>query len=171
MNAQQLQQLADELSARLKEFQKIKTEIAEAKSRLSTGEPTTFDLYAVGGILHDVYQGVENICSYIAKEIDRHVPVGATSHSDLLEQMTRRIPQTRPAVIQPQTAQLLHEYRKFRHVARHTYGFKFDWSLIKPLLIDVDEAIRAFVADIEKFVTWLHMMASDNQSKSHAPDQ
>jgi uncharacterized protein YutE (UPF0331/DUF86 family) len=162
MNAKQLQRSADELSARLNEFQQIGTEIAGARSRLGTGEPTTFDLYAVAGILHDVYQGVENICNYIAKEIDKQVPVSATSHRDLLEQMTRPSPQARPAVIQPETAKLLDEYRKFRHVARHTYGFKFDWSRVKPLLTDVDEAIRAFVADIEQFVAWLRMMASDN---------
>lgn len=164
MNAKQLQRLADELSPRLKEFQEIETQIAEARSRLGSREPDTFDLYAVGGILHDVYQGAESICRHIAKEIDRQVPAGAASHRELLDQMTRPIPQTRPAVIQPGTAKLLHEYRKFRHVARHTYGFKFDWALIKPLLDNADEAIAAFVADIEQFITFCLMTSSDKDS-------
>jgi uncharacterized protein YutE (UPF0331/DUF86 family) len=94
--------------------------------------------------------------------MDRHIPVGGTSHRDLLEQMTKPFPQTRPAVIQSQTAQLLDEYRGFRHVVRHTYGFKYEWSRMKLLLDNADKVIAAFVADIETFITLLRMMASDN---------
>lgn len=155
--------LADELTAELNEFLNITAEIADAQSRLGTREPDTFELRALGSILHDIYNGAESICHHIAKEIDRRLPTGANWHRDLLDQMTKPIPKTRPPVIQSETAGLLENYRGLRHVVRHIYGFKLDWVHMKPLLDDAPTTIEAFAADVEQFIAFLRLMTSDSE--------
>jgi uncharacterized protein YutE (UPF0331/DUF86 family) len=159
-----LWRLADELTAELNEFLNIKAEVADAQSRLGTREPDTFELRALGSILHDIYNGAESICRHIATEIDRRLPTGANWHRDLLNQMTKQILKTRPSVIQSETASLLENYRSFRHVARHVYGFKLDWVQMKPLLDNALTTIEAFTTDVERFIAFLRLMTSDSES-------
>lgn len=164
MSENRLWHLADELTAELNEFLNIKAEVIDAQSRLGTREPDTFELRALGSILHDIYNGAESICRHIAKEVDRRLPTGANWHRDLLDQMTEPISKARPPVIQSETAALLENYRSFRHVARHIYGFKLDWVQMKPLLDNALTTIEAFVADVEQFIAFLRLMASDGES-------
>ena len=163
MSENQLQRLADDLAAQLNEYQQLKTEVANAQARVGTHEPDSFELRAIGSILHDVYHGAEGICQHIAKEIDRRVPVGANWHRDLLDQMTQPLTKTRPAVVQPETAALLEKYRAFRHIFRNIYGPKLDWTQMKPLFDNAVTTIDAFAADIEQFIAFLRMITSDTQ--------
>lgn len=163
MGENQLQRLADELAAELDELRDVEAEVAGAQSRLGTREPDAFELRALGSILHDVYHGAESICLHIAKEIDRRLPVGATWHRDLLDQMTEPVPKIRPPVIQPETAALLESYRSFRHVVRHIYGSKLNWTDMEPLLDNAAMTIEAFAADVEQFIAFLRVMTSDSE--------
>jgi hypothetical protein len=156
-----LSRLADELTAELQEVLKLKDEVTKAQARISTHEPDTFELRALGSILHDVYQGAENICHRIAKQIDRNVPIGVGWHRLLLNQMARALPKTRPAVIRSETESLLEDYRSFRHVFRNIYGPKLDWTQMKPLLDNAASAIDTFAADIEQFIAFLRLMAEE----------
>ena len=163
MSENRLQRLTDDLAAQLNEYQQLKTEVANAQARVGTHEPDSFELRAIGSILHDVYHGAEGICQDIAKEIDRRVPVGANWHRDLLDQMTQPLVKTRPVVVQPETAGLLEKYRAFRHVFRNIYGPKLDWTQMKPLLDNATPTIDTFAADIEQFIAFLHLMTSDDK--------
>jgi len=151
----QLQYLADALTNALNEYLKIKVEITDAQRRRSTHEPDTFELRALGSILHDLYNGAESICRMIAKEIDQQLPVGANWHKDLLDQMAQPVPKTRPAILKPQTVSSLETYRSFRHVVRNIYGFRLDWAQMKPLLNDAITTINMFEADLEEFIAFL----------------
>lgn len=161
MNGNRLQRLADDLAAELAEYRQLKTEIAQAQARV-THEPDSFELRAIGSILHDVYSGAEGICQHIAKEIDRRLPVGANWHRDLIDQLTQPLPKTRPAVVQAETATRLEKYRAFRHVFRNIYGPKLDWIQMKPLFDDAGITIDTFAADIEQFIAFLSLITSDS---------
>jgi len=163
MSENQIWRLADELVTELDEFLKLKTEIAEAQSRFETRNPDTFELRAIGTILHDVYQGAENICYRIAKEIDRRVPTGTNWHRSLLDQMSKSITKTRPAVVQAQTVILLEKYRTFRHRFRNIYGFNLDWMQMKPLLDNAPSVIDGFASDIDQFVAFLRLMTGEDE--------
>lgn len=163
MSENRLQRLAENLAAELAEYLQLKTEISNAQVRVDRHEPDSFELRAIGSILHDVYSGAEGICQHVAKEIDRQLPVGANWHRELIEQMAQPLTKTRPAVIQAETAALLEKYRAFRHVFRNIYGPKLDWVQMKPLLDNAAATVDAFAADIEQFVTFLRMMTDDIQ--------
>jgi hypothetical protein len=163
MSENRLQRLADDLAAELDEYQQLKTEITKAQTRIGTHEPDSFELRAIGSILHDVYSGAEGICQHIAKEIDRQVPVGPNWHRDLLDQMTQPLPKTRPVVVQSETATLLEKYRAFRHIFRNIYGPKLEWTQMKPLLDNAVSAIDVFANDIEQFIAFLRLMTTSRQ--------
>jgi len=162
MSENPLQRLANDLAAQLNEYQQLKIEVANAQARV-THEPDSFELRAIGSILHDVYSGAEGICQHIAKEIDRQLPVGANWHRDLIDQMAQPLPKTRPVVIQAETATSLEKYRAFRHVFRNIYGPKLDWVQMKPLLDNAITTIDTFVADVEQFIAFLRLMINGDE--------
>lgn len=165
MSVPPLQRLADELTAQLNEFLQLKAEVIDAQARVSLRTPDSFELRALGSILHDLYNGAEGMCHRIAKEIDQRLPTGTNWHRDLLNQMTMPIPGVRPPVFQPETVILLEQYRSFRHVVRHIYGFKLDWLQVQPLIGNAVQVIDACSVDIEQMITFLRMMADTSSTE------
>lgn len=163
MNEKDLLKLIDELLLDLDRLQQVKPLIIEVQSRYVSSEPDELELYIPGGVLHDLYSGVEAIFSRIARQLDGNLPGGANSHRELLDQMKRPfLPNRRQPVIDSNTASRLEEYRKFRHVVRIHYGFSLDWERMKPLIDDSISLLDLFSADIEQFITFLRMSASDS---------
>lgn len=75
-------------------------------------------------IVHNMYNGIEDILEDIAKVDDEFNPSSASSHSDLISLMATET-QRRPAILTPELHAILDDLRKFRHVARHGYGKPF----------------------------------------------
>ncbi|MCP4421153.1 MAG: hypothetical protein GY805_31465 [Chloroflexi bacterium] len=155
-----LSQLADELTAALAEFSKIQQIIQDANERMGKPPPDTFEMYALGGILHDLYHGMEGICLRVVKQIDQQEPIGSSWHRDLIDSVSHPVPNLRPAIINQETAELLEQYRGFRHRFRHNYGFELSWLKLTPLWRDAPAMIKKFVNDIEQFINFLRMMSS-----------
>lgn len=55
-------------------------------------------------------------------------------HKTLLQQMTKEVPEIRPAVISQRTCNQLDEFRGFRHVVRNVYTFKFTAEKLETLV-------------------------------------
>ena len=75
-------------------------------------------------MVHNMYNGIEQILEYIAKVADDFDPSSASSHSDLISLMATKTPH-RPAILTPELTAILDDLRNFRHVARHGYGRPF----------------------------------------------
>lgn len=159
MDKHKLKQLIIEIEAELKHAQELNTLILEAKERSTDHQPKVFELYAIGGILHDLYNFVEGICYRIIKTIDRVNPTGASWHQELLDQASQAVPQLRPAIVSPEMQHLLDPYRTFRHRFRNIYGFKLDREKMKPLLQQAQPTLESFVKDIELFLNFLRMIS------------
>ena len=98
-----------------------------------TKEPDLVELSALATVLHSFYNGIENIFSIIAKQVDRSFPDGTKWHRDLLIQMSKNA-DTRKAVINADQYQTLLEYLSFRHFFRHSYSYHLDWPQMKSLV-------------------------------------
>ncbi len=61
--------------------------------------------------LHSFYSGLERVFELIAQELDGGVMGGEAWHTELLRQMALDVPDVRPPVMQPSTADQLDEYR------------------------------------------------------------
>jgi hypothetical protein len=64
--------------------------------------------------LHSFYNGLERIFSVIARQLDPVFPSGDHWHRDLLEQMSREIPEGRPAVLSAKVIDVLSKFLAFR---------------------------------------------------------
>ncbi len=106
----------------VREFNKI-----QKKIDLPPDQVSYYDRGAVGYLLHNFYNGCENIFRSIARFFENDL--GPSSwHKDLLKRMKIEVAGYRPKVIDHKLYTLLDDFRAFRHKFRHTYGFELDWE-------------------------------------------
>lgn len=117
--------IADELAKIdlvAQEFRRV-----EDKLDLPPDRVPNYDRGAVGYLLHNFYNGCENIFRSIARFFENDLGP-STWHKDLLKRMKMEISGYRPSVIDKELYRLLDDFRAFRHKFRHTYGFELDWE-------------------------------------------
>ncbi len=114
--------------------------------------------------LHGFYNGLERILVVIARELDPAFPSGERWHRNLLEQMSREIPEKRPAILSERTRALLDEFLAFRHLIRSLYAFELDAERLKYLLDRLPEALSSATLDIESFCRLL-FIAEEQSNK------
>lgn len=98
---------------------------------------------------------MEQAFEEIAKQVDEFLPTGASSHRELLEQMALEIQNIRPPVIQADTLERLNEYRGFRHVVIHRYGFELHPERIQELVETLPVCWNELARDIQTFCEFL----------------
>ena len=148
----QLLQLAKRIQREVDELQRTKNAALRKWQKALTDEDY------VGSVAFDLqsfYQGVERIFEAIGKLIDTNVPVGEGWHKALLSQMTDEVPGVRPAVISPNTRDVLDDFRKFRHIARNIYAFNLDVARLRILVDKLPEAVERICEDLFVFVGFL----------------
>ncbi|MCU0568674.1 MAG: hypothetical protein MUF49_19010 [Oculatellaceae cyanobacterium Prado106] len=152
------------LIARLnQELTKIQAVVDTAVSQLNKAKSTgDLDyLQAAALSLQNFYMGVEQAFEEIAKRVDQSLPTGANSHRALLEQMGLEIPEIRPPVIRSDTLAKLNEYRGFRHVVVHRYGFELHPQRIQELVEELPNCYDKLTRDMQHFSEFLMQL---NQS-------
>jgi hypothetical protein len=111
--------------------------------------------------LHDCYSGFERLFEQIASTVDQSVPSTRDWHRDLLQQMTVEVPGVRPQGISAETATVLDEYRRFRHVVRNVYAFELDPERIEQLATGLRPAFMQASGELEAFATFLEGLAQE----------
>ena len=99
-----------------------------------------------------IYTGLDSILESMAAEIDRYKPRGDAFHADLVDGMAVEVEGVRPAVLAAATRRLMHDARKFRHVARHKYALELRRSDIAAHYRLVRRLVPAFERDYRRFV-------------------
>ena len=105
--------------------------------------------------LHSFYSGLERIFELIAVEIDGGALGGADWHREMLRQVALDLAEIRPAVIQPETALLLDDYRKFRHRVRNIYATNLDPLRMEVLVVGLPELWKQIQEDLQAFIAFL----------------
>lgn len=131
------------------ELDKLRTLLDEATEILKKRQ-SKINIRAGASILHDFYTGIESIFHAIASTIDERVPSGVRWHIELLNQMRLDIEGIRSHIISGDTAKMLEEYLRFRHLFRKRYGFDLEWVNIKHLLKGLPAVYTAVEKDITK---------------------
>jgi hypothetical protein len=98
-----------------------------------------------------IYTGVESVLEAIGNEIDEYSPRGDSSHADLVDGMAVAVRDVRPAVLREVTRELMHEARKFRHVARHKYALHLKMADVARNLRLAKKLVSAFEKDYRRF--------------------
>ena len=153
--------LADALRSEIENWRRLQQEAADEQRRFGDQAlPSVHDLRAVASILSDIYEGAEKAFERIVRVMGESLPSGFDWHQKLLTQMSEPVAGQRPAVIRPETQQQLDDFRRFRHVERHRYGFDLDWQNIQELLADSDQALNLLITDLETFCVFLERLNS-----------
>ena len=128
---------------------------AEHQLACAADDVSDYDRGAIGYLLHNFYNGCENIFRAIAAYFENDLG-SDTWHADLLRRMRLEIPGYRPAVIDDALYRLLDDFRGFRHVFRNCYTFELDWererlvaSRLRPAAALLHTQVEAFLARIE----------------------
>ncbi len=148
------QRLVDELS----EIEQI---IARVKTAWQQFQRSSDSLYldSVALNLHGFYNGLEHLFELIALHVDASRPEGTNWHQRILDQMALEVPTVRPAIISEDTRDRLNDYRRFRHIVRHTYTFQFDPDRIQPFIEALTLTFEQVNAELIAFVQFIQYSA------------
>lgn len=155
--------LRHRIQMELVEMDRIQEAIQRHWQKVRTS-PTDRDAYlnSVAFNLHGFYSGLERLFELIAIELDGGTLGGDSWHTELLKQMTLNVDGVRPAVLRPETAARLDEYRKFRHVVRNIYATNLDPVRIESLITGLSAFWKELRAELERFLRLLHKIALTN---------
>jgi|OM-RGC.v1.021757311 hypothetical protein len=142
----------DEL-ARIAQLEQV---FASVRDKLSLGpeQVPAYDRGAIGYLLHNFYNGCENIFRRIAAFFENDIGAGSW-HADLLRRMRLQIDGYRPAVIDDELYRLLEDFRGFRHVFRNAYSFELDWERERLVASRLERTASLLRAQVTAFLARL----------------
>jgi hypothetical protein len=114
------------------------------------------DLWASAGVLHGIYNAVENTFWRISQTLGETLDRSERWHAELLHVMLLEVPQLRPAVVPDRLRPLLRELLAFRHLYRHGYDLQLDGAKLGTLVDhwkkDRGDLFAAFAAFQERLL-------------------
>jgi uncharacterized protein YutE (UPF0331/DUF86 family) len=105
------------------------------------------ELAGVSALLHNFYNGIENILKQVATSKGLTFPQGPSWHTQLVASCMSA------GIISGQTCDRLKKYLGFRHFFSHAYTFDLDVARVLPLLADITDTYAFFKSDISKVLT------------------
>ncbi|UCH96354.1 MAG: hypothetical protein JSV88_05730 [Candidatus Aminicenantes bacterium] len=117
------------------EFEYLETILHELETLLKKPfeyEPSLVEITGAGGLLHNFYNGIENIFKRILKFHKINQEESKNWHKELLKKFYDK--ENNFAFLDISIYDNLLEILKFRHLFIHGYGFFLQWELLKPLI-------------------------------------
>ena len=127
MNARDLR---DEVRYDLTQMQTVVEELEALRRDVGRQEPTLREVMAAGAFLSSFYNGVENILKRVSKHHGVPLPTGDQWHVALLDGFREPPTAGLPVLLPEPLAVELDVFRRFRHVARTSYGIELDWARV-----------------------------------------
>ena len=124
------------------ELENIERTIAELPNSVSLPDLSVLELAGVATLIHNFYNGIENILKQIVISLGQKISCGQFWHQGLVETATSS------GIISESTANELRRYLAFRHFFSHSYSFDLDKERIAPLVKDIPRILTCFTNDI-----------------------
>jgi len=149
-------ELSEEIAFELESMQITVDELVSLHQDMVNKEPTLRDKTAAAAFLSQFYNGLENILKRIYRYYGISLPTGETWHLDLFQSFCSPTHSNLPQLFDQDLASALAPYRRFRHVAFHSYGFQLDWSRmvtgvenVKSVFEQIKSNISAYLRSID----------------------
>ena len=152
------------LKVRIEEEAIAMEEIAKTLADLvvqSRNVPQAFVTPTLAGYIVDFFTSCERISERVAVSLDGGLPKRDGWHQQLLWQMTNREIKHRPVLWSNELGQILDDYRKFRHVARHVYNTKLDPARVMILAKAIPSVEVQVKSALQSFNQWLVQKAEE----------
>ena len=106
---------------------------------------------AAGTYLMNFYNGIENMLKRIHKLMDVNLPKGENWHTELFARFCPPGFENLPILFDPVLENELTQYRKFRHLFIHGYGFQLEWEFMKEgVYMQIASKVHLFLNSIRK---------------------
>jgi len=128
------------------EFENIERVIAELPDSNMLSSLSSLELAGLATLVHNFYNGLENILKQVVIASGRELPKGASWHQDLLATAESS------DFVSESTARELRRYLAFRHFFSHCYSFDLDRERIVPLVEGIQKTISSFRSDIGRAI-------------------
>ncbi len=133
-----------ELSERVQvELANIRRVLDELPASETLPTLSALEIAGVAALLHNFYNGVENILKQFARARGLGMPVGDSWHRDLVNLLATE------EIVSEQTANQLRRYLAFRHFFSHGYAVDLQPAQMQLLVKDVEAVYGQFSCDIE----------------------
>jgi uncharacterized protein YutE (UPF0331/DUF86 family) len=126
------------------ELENIERVLADLPKPDSLKNLSPLELAGAAALIHNFYNGVENVFKQFVISKSLNIPRGPSWHIDLIEICVAN------KIISQTTSDMLKEYLSFRHFFSHAYSFDVDEERIAPLLEKMKDVHNAFIKDISK---------------------
>lgn len=156
---QLIRRLQSEINQEISSLEALLRELKTLKPRLAQKEISNLDLRAAGSILHDFYNGVENIFRRVAQELNGGLPAGEDWHKQLLTDMSLDVKGVRPALVSEDLKLRLQRYLGFRHIFRNVYGFHLEQEQIKVMVKEFPRILSWLKREIAAFQKYLDKLS------------
>ncbi len=128
------------------EYEAIETSLSALPSRpLST--LSHLELAGVGALLHNFYNGIENILKQAFQSRAFPIPQGESWHRDLLLSAVER------EILSASLLDDLKRYLAFRHFFGHGYALNLSPEPMEPLVRDAESVFKRFRDEIKNVLT------------------
>ena len=132
-----------ELKVRVEaEYEAIAKVLSALPTDISLFEINELELAGVAALLHNFYNGLENILKQILKSKDVHLPSGASWHKEIL------ISALDECIISEPLTGKLKKFLAFRHFFSHAYALDLYPDKMEPLVISAVGVFNQFRDEI-----------------------
>lgn len=128
------------------EFENLERVVQELPAAAALNKLSPLELSGVAVLVHNFYNGVENILKQMALSGSLRLSDGPSWHRDLLDTASAN------GFVSEDTAERLERYLGFRHFFSHAYAFDLERERLLPLAVKLPETLRQFRKDVEKAV-------------------
>lgn len=112
--------------------------------RKALSELSKLELAGVATLIHNFYNGIENIIKQLFQAKHLKIPTGPSWHQDLL------LTAVKEHIVSEQLADQFKEYLAFRHFFTHGYALDLNYIRIEPLIINISKSFKNFKTEIDK---------------------
>ena len=135
--------LKDRIEAELENIQEVLNRLPSI-TRLSSIKD--LELAGVATLLHNFYNGIENVLKQIINSKGITIPQGQSWHKDLLNLALKH------KIINKTTAGSLIRFLGFRHFFSHAYAFDLEVDRMLPLVKAAPKLFASIKRSIQKFL-------------------
>jgi hypothetical protein len=148
-------ELCEEIAVEIEALQVTVDELLALQRDVAHREPTVREKTAAAAFLAQFYSGIENVLKRVSRYHNVPLPTGETWHVDLFQRFCSPPHPGLPALFDKALASTLAPFRRFRHVAFHSYGFQLDWSRMAEGVARAQDVFSRFEASLSDYLKTL----------------